>query len=68
MMMARYGEEAARAGVYIMNYCGFDCVPIDLGTIEMQKNFEGQLSLVISRWLQCAFILEFSIAEAPAFE
>ena len=42
MMMARYGEEAARAGVYIVNYCGFDCVPTDLGTIEMQKNFEGQ--------------------------
>lgn len=40
-MLARYGELAKEAGVYIVNFCGFDCIPNDFGTLVLQKAFNG---------------------------
>ena len=42
-MEAQYGSAAEEAGVYIVNACGFDCIPNDLGALLLQQKFPGQL-------------------------
>ena len=40
-MISRYGEQAKEAGVYIVNYCGFDSIPNDMGVLILQRAFNG---------------------------
>lgn len=47
-MVAEYGEQAKEAGVYIIPSCGFDCIPNDLGSLLLQKTFNGDLAYVES--------------------
>ena len=41
-MISKYSEQAKEAGVYIVNFCGFDCIPNDLGTVVLNKAFNGR--------------------------
>ena len=41
-MITKYSEAAAKAGVYIVNYCGYDSVPSDIGAAILRKHL-GQL-------------------------
>ncbi|KAG5331558.1 SCPDL oxidoreductase, partial [Acromyrmex charruanus] len=53
-MQLKYNEAAKEAGVYIVNACGFDCIPSDLGVIFTQQKFEGEMNAIeiyISVWL-----------------
>ena len=53
-MQLKYNETAKEAGVYIVNACGFDCIPSDLGVIFTQQKFEGEMNAIeiyISMWL-----------------
>ncbi|XP_039258892.2 saccharopine dehydrogenase-like oxidoreductase [Styela clava] len=45
-MSMKYHEAAKAKGVYIINACGFDCIPSELGMIFAKKNFNGTLSTV----------------------
>nr|XP_018917009.1 PREDICTED: saccharopine dehydrogenase-like oxidoreductase [Bemisia tabaci]XP_018917010.1 PREDICTED: saccharopine dehydrogenase-like oxidoreductase [Bemisia tabaci]XP_018917011.1 PREDICTED: saccharopine dehydrogenase-like oxidoreductase [Bemisia tabaci] len=45
-MQLKYHKAAEENGVYIVSACGFDCIPADLGTIFLQKHFEGGLNSV----------------------
>ena len=47
-MLALYGDQAREAGVYIVSACGFDCIPNDLGTLVLEKNFHGDLEYIES--------------------
>lgn len=47
-MVAEYGEQAKEAGVYIVPSCGFDCIPNELGTLLLQRTFNGDLAYVES--------------------
>jgi short subunit dehydrogenase-like uncharacterized protein len=40
-MIQKYGEAAREAGVYIVNCCGFDSVPNDIGCLLLHKSFNG---------------------------
>lgn len=44
----RYDEEARDAGIYIVSACGFDSIPNDLGTLLLQRTFNGELAYVES--------------------
>ena len=48
LMISRYGEQAKEAGVYIVNYCGFDSIPNDMGVLILQRAFNGELAYVES--------------------
>ena len=58
LMLAKYGDQAREAGVYIVSACGFDCIPNDLGALLLQRNFSGELVYAesymatsgVSRW------------------
>ncbi|CAH1262532.1 SCCPDH [Branchiostoma lanceolatum] len=41
-MQFKYDEEAKKKGVYIVQCCGFDSVPADLGVLYTVKNFPGK--------------------------
>ncbi len=43
LMNSKYGEQAKEAGVYIVNFCGFDCIPNDLGALVLHKAFNGTI-------------------------
>ena len=40
-LWANYSEPAKEAGVYIVNACGYDSIPNDIGTLVLQKAFNG---------------------------
>ena len=43
-LITRYHERAARAGTRIVNCCGFDSVPSDLGAFLMARNMNEHMS------------------------
>lgn len=43
-----YNRAARKAGVYIINSCGFDSVLVDMGVVFLQKNFSGTINSVRS--------------------
>ncbi|KAF2886884.1 hypothetical protein ILUMI_19287, partial [Ignelater luminosus] len=45
-MRQKYHEEAEEKGIYIVSACGFDSVPSDLGTLFVEKHFEGTVNSV----------------------
>lgn len=45
-MQLEYNEAAKEAGIYIVNACGFDCIPSDLGIIFTQQKFGGEVNSV----------------------
>uniref|UniRef100_T1GDL3 Saccharopine dehydrogenase NADP binding domain-containing protein n=1 Tax=Megaselia scalaris TaxID=36166 RepID=T1GDL3_MEGSC len=45
-MQLKYNEEAAKKNVYIISACGFDSIPNDLGTVFVEKNFNGVVNSV----------------------
>ena len=61
-MMAEYGEQAKEAGIYIVPSCGFDCIPNDLGTLMLQRTFNGDLAYVESYMCAHHAVLSSSIA------
>ena len=50
-MIARYGEAAKEAGIYIVNCCGFDSIPCDIGALVLQKAFNGTLKVYLDKWM-----------------
>ena len=36
-----YNAKAKEAGVYVLQSCGFDSIPAEMGVIHMQQMFEG---------------------------
>ncbi|XP_035674752.1 saccharopine dehydrogenase-like oxidoreductase isoform X3 [Branchiostoma floridae] len=47
-MQFKYDEEAKKKGVYIVQSCGFDSVPADLGVLYTVKNFPGRINTIES--------------------
>ncbi|KAL5291447.1 SCCPDH family protein [Megaselia abdita] len=45
-MQLKYDQEAANKNVYIISACGFDSIPADLGTVFVEKNFNGVVNSV----------------------
>lgn len=45
-MMVKYGEAAKEAGIYIVNCCGYDSVPNDIGSVLLQKSINGNFIFV----------------------
>ncbi|KAL6260002.1 hypothetical protein P5V15_009909 [Pogonomyrmex californicus] len=45
-MQFKYNQAAQEAGVYIINACGFDCIPSDLGIIFTQQKFGGEVNAI----------------------
>ena len=41
-MILKYGEAAKQSGSKIVNCCGFDSIPSDLGVFELQKYSKEQ--------------------------
>lgn len=41
-----FSEEAEQKGIHVIGSCGFDSVPADMGTVYLQNNFGGTLTLV----------------------
>ncbi|XP_076224527.1 saccharopine dehydrogenase-like oxidoreductase [Nomia melanderi] len=42
----KYDKEAREAGIYIVNACGFDSIPCDLGVIFAQGKFDGEVNTI----------------------
>jgi len=47
-MQLKYHELALEKGVYIVSACGYDSIPMDMGVIFLQKEFQGTLNSVES--------------------
>nr|CAD7204882.1 unnamed protein product [Timema douglasi] len=45
-MQLEYYEAAKQKNVYIISACGFDCIPVDLGTVFLVNNFKGDVNSV----------------------
>ncbi|XP_055622742.1 saccharopine dehydrogenase-like oxidoreductase [Toxorhynchites rutilus septentrionalis] len=45
-MQLQYNEQAREKGVYIVSACGFDSIPADLGTVFLEKQFDGVVNSV----------------------
>lgn len=45
-MQLKYNERAKERGVYIISACGFDSIPADMGTVFVEKNFDGVVNSV----------------------
>uniref|UniRef100_A0A0N7ZAS2 Saccharopine dehydrogenase NADP binding domain-containing protein n=1 Tax=Scylla olivacea TaxID=85551 RepID=A0A0N7ZAS2_SCYOL len=45
-MQLKYNKAAEKAGVHIVNACGYDSIPADLGIRHMIRNFKGELNSV----------------------
>ncbi|KAL2717694.1 saccharopine dehydrogenase-like oxidoreductase isoform X2 [Vespula squamosa] len=43
-MELKYNKAAQDAGIYIINACGFDSVPADLGLVFTQQKFGGEIN------------------------
>lgn len=46
-MVVEYDAAAREKGVYIVNSCGFDCIPSEMGSIFLQKHFGGNFLIYI---------------------
>ena len=40
-MVDKYDALARENGVYLVNCCGFDVIPNDIGSLVLQKGFNG---------------------------
>lgn len=38
----KYDNIARQAGVFVINACGFDSIPNDLGVVYLENNFDGK--------------------------
>ncbi|XP_003389768.1 PREDICTED: saccharopine dehydrogenase-like oxidoreductase [Amphimedon queenslandica] len=47
-MVDKYDALAKEKGVYLVNCCGFDVIPNDIGSLVLQKGFNGQLAYIES--------------------
>lgn len=45
-MQLKYDQAAMAKNVYIISACGFDSIPADLGTVFVEKNFNGVINSV----------------------
>ncbi|XP_065072442.1 saccharopine dehydrogenase-like oxidoreductase [Ochlerotatus camptorhynchus] len=45
-MQLQYNEQAQEKGVYVVSACGFDSIPADLGTVFLEKEFDGTINSV----------------------
>ncbi|XP_058812202.1 saccharopine dehydrogenase-like oxidoreductase [Topomyia yanbarensis] len=45
-MQLKYNQQAKEKGVYVVSACGFDSIPADLGTVFLQKKFDGVVNSV----------------------
>ncbi|KAF2898902.1 hypothetical protein ILUMI_07271 [Ignelater luminosus] len=45
-MKLKYHKEVEEKGIYIVSACGADSVPADLGTLFVEKHFEGTMNSV----------------------
>lgn len=45
-MQLQYNEQAKEKGVYVVSACGFDSIPADLGTVFLEKEFDGTVNPV----------------------
>lgn len=45
-MQLKYDKAAAEKNIYIVSACGFDSIPADLGTVFVEKNFNGVINSV----------------------
>ena len=41
-MIEKYDALAKEKGVYLVNCCGFDVIPNDIGSMVLQKAFNGK--------------------------
>ncbi|XP_049812677.1 saccharopine dehydrogenase-like oxidoreductase isoform X1 [Schistocerca nitens] len=45
-LMLSYNTLAEEKGVFIINACGFDCIPTDMGVVFLQNKFGGDINSV----------------------
>lgn len=45
-MQLEYNEAAKNQGVYIISACGYDSIPVEMGTIFLEDNFKGCVNSV----------------------
>lgn len=45
-MQHLYNEQAEKKGVYVVSACGFDSIPADMGTVFLEKEFDGTVNSV----------------------
>ncbi|KAG0721476.1 Saccharopine dehydrogenase-like oxidoreductase [Chionoecetes opilio] len=45
-MQLKYSKAAEQAGVHIVNACGYDSIPADMGIVHMMRNLKGDLNSV----------------------
>lgn len=45
-MQLQYNEQAQEKGVYVVSACGFDSIPADMGTVFLEKQFDGVVNSV----------------------
>lgn len=45
-MQLKFNELAKERGVYVISACGFDSIPADMGTVFVEKNFDGVVNSV----------------------
>ena len=48
-MQLEYHDMAADKGLYVVGACGMDCIPTDLGTVFLKKQFQGKCSEMIRK-------------------
>jgi len=40
-----YNSKAQEAGIYLLEACGFDSIPAEMGLLHAKKQFSGMISL-----------------------
>lgn len=45
-MMLKYNDQAKEKGVYLISACGMDSIPCDIGTLFVEKKFDGVVNSV----------------------
>lgn len=45
-MQLKFNDLAKQRGVYVISACGFDSIPADMGTVFVEKNFDGVVNSV----------------------
>lgn len=45
-MQLEYHQQAQERGIYIVSACGFDSIPADLGTVFLERQFDGVVNSV----------------------
>ncbi|XP_053679850.1 saccharopine dehydrogenase-like oxidoreductase [Anopheles nili] len=43
-MQLEYHQQAQERGVYVVSACGFDSIPADMGTVFLEREFDGVLN------------------------